>query len=155
MQKGEKTITVNRKARHDFSIIETFETGIALRGTEVKSLREGRANLRESYGQVIDRELYLCGAHISPYSHGTYANHDPRRDRKLLMHRREIDRIGGRVQERGLTLVPLRMYFKRGRAKVELAIARGKKAHDKRESIKRRITDRETERALSELHRSP
>jgi len=149
-----KTITVNRKARHDYTIIETFEAGIALQGTEVKSLRERRANLRDSYGQVIDRELYLCDAHISPYSHGTHANHEPRRNRKLLLHRREIDRIAGRVQERGLTLVPLRMYFKRGRAKVEVAIARGKRAYDKRESIKRRIADREAERALSDSRRS-
>ena len=144
-----KTITVNRKARHDYAILETFEAGIALQGTEVKSLREGRANLRDSYGQMIGHELYLCNAHISPYEHGTYANHEPRRDRKLLMHRRQIDRIAGRIQERGLTLVPLRMYFKRGKAKVELALARGKRTYDKRESIKRRIADREAERALS------
>ena len=154
MGEHRKTITVNRKARHDYTIIETFEAGIALRGTEVKSLRQGRANLRDSYGMVVDRELYLCDAHISPYDHGTCANHDPVRNRKLLMHRREIDRIAGRMQERGLALVPLRMYFKRGRAKVEVALARGKREYDKRQSIKRRIADREAERALSDRRRT-
>lgn len=149
-----KTITVNRKARHDYHIIETYEAGIALRGTEVKSLRDGRANLRDSYGQLLDHELYLVNAHISAYTHGNIANHGPRRSRKLLMHRREIDKMASRLIERGLTLVPLRMYFKKGKAKVELALARGKKAHDKRESIKRRIVERETERAVADMRRS-
>jgi len=149
-----KTITVNRKARHDYHIIETYEAGIVLRGTEVKSLRDGKANLRDSFAQVIDGELYLVDAHISAYSHGNYANHEPTRRRKLLMHRREIDKITGRLIERGLTLVALRMYFKRGKAKVELGLARGKKTHDKRESIKKRIVDRETERAVARLAKS-
>ena len=149
-----KTITVNRKARHDYHIIETYEAGIVLRGTEVKSLRDGKANLRDSFAQVIDGELYLVDAHISAYSHGNYANHEPTRRRKLLMHRREIDKITGRLIERGLTLVALRMYFKRGKAKVELGLARGKKTHDKRESIKKRIVDRETERVVARLAKS-
>jgi SsrA-binding protein len=154
MSENKKSIAVNRKARHDFHIIETYEAGIALQGTEVKSLRDGRANLRDSYAQVLDHEMYLVDAHISPYSHGNYANHEPLRRRKLLMHRREIDKISGQLLEKGLTLVAMRLYFSRGKAKVELALARGKKEHDKRDSIKQRIVDRETERAIADLRKS-
>jgi SsrA-binding protein len=143
-----KIITVNRKARYDYSIIETYEAGIVLKGTEVKSLRDGRANLKDSYVRMIDNEAWLISAHISPYSKGNIMNHDPRRDRKLLLHRTEINRLRGKLEQQGLALVPLRMYFKRGRAKAELALAKGKRLYDKREDLKRRVMDRETEIAM-------
>jgi SsrA-binding protein len=134
-----KVVCTNRKARHDYEIVETYEAGIVLKGTEVKSLREGRANLKDSYAKIKDGEIFLLNAHISPYVYGNVNNHDPERQRKLLMHKREIMRLLGKVKERGYTLVPLSIYFdKNNRAKVELALAKGKSSYDKRESIKRR-----------------
>ena len=146
--KGEKLIVDNRRARHDYHLLERVEAGLVLQGTEVKSLREGRASLARAYADVRDGELWLVGLHISAYDPGTYANHDPERERKLLLHRREIDRMGGRARERGLTLIPTRLYFKDGRVKVELALARGKELHDKRRDLARREADRQIERAL-------
>jgi len=150
---SEKLITTNRKARHDYVILETFEAGIALQGTEVKSLRAGRANLKDSYAAIKDGEVWLFHLHISPYDYGSVYNHDPLRPRKLLLHRQEIRRLATKVQERGLTLVPLRMYFKKGIAKVELALARGKRQYDRREDITRRDTEREAQRELKEKYR--
>ena len=150
---GIKRVAENRKARHDYFIDDTFEAGIALVGTEVKSLREGRINLRDTYvevrGSARGPELYLVGAHISPYDQGNIWNHDPLRARKLLLHRSEIDRIAGKVREKGYTVVPTKVYFKDGRAKVALALARGKKLHDKRETLKRRVSEREAARDVS------
>lgn len=150
---SEKLIATNRKARHDYIILETLEAGIALQGTEVKSLRAGRANLKDSYATIKDGEVWLFHVHISPYDHGSVFNHDPLRPRKLLLHRREIRRLTTKLQERGLTLVPLRMYFKKGRAKVELALARGKRHYDRREDITRRDMEREAQRQLKEKYR--
>jgi SsrA-binding protein len=143
-----KTVATNRKAYHDFFIEETFEAGIALTGTEIKSVRAGRVNLRDSFAQIKGGELWLQNAHISPYEHGNRANHDPKRPRKLLMHKREILRLQGKVQERGYTLVPLRMYIKARRAKVEIALAKGKKLYDKREAIAKRDADLAMHRTL-------
>jgi SsrA-binding protein len=145
---AEKLIAENRRARHDYHLLERVEAGLVLTGTEVKSLREGRANLRRAYGDVRDGELWLVGAHISAYEQGSLGQHDPDRDRKLLLHRREIDSLKGKVQEKGLTLVPTRLYFKNGRAKVELAVAKGKEVRDKRRDIAKRDADRQIERAL-------
>ena len=144
----EKTICVNRKARHDYIIEETYEAGLVLTGSEVKSLREGRANLKDSYSRVDRGEAFLLNTHISHYHAAHHFNHDPTRTRKLLMHKREILRLMGKVQEKGLTLVPLRLYFKNGHAKVELALARGKKLYDKRSTIREREVRREMERAM-------
>ena len=138
----------NKRARHDYHIIETWEAGLVLTGTEVKSLRDGKANLSDAYGVVKDGEVYLLNLHVSPYEQGNQFNHDPTRTRKLLLHRREIRRMIGAVERQGLTLVPLELYFKRGRAKIALALAKGKQAHDKREDIKRRDDEREMARAL-------
>ncbi len=144
-----RVVATNRRARFDYEIVDTWEAGIALMGPEVKSLREGRANLGDAYATVHRGEAWLEKMHISPYEPATRANPtDPQRRRKLLMHRREIDRLDGRISEKGLTLVPLRVYFLRGRAKVELALARGKHRHDKRETIRRREQDRETRRVM-------
>jgi SsrA-binding protein len=143
-----KIITVNRKAGRDYEIIESFEVGMVLTGTEVKSLRGGHMSLKDSYAAVQDGEMFLINAHISPYSHGNLQNHEPVRERKLLLHKSEIKRLTGKTEEKGLTLIPLKVYFLRGRAKVELALARGKKHHDKRDAIKRRDADREIEREL-------
>ena len=151
---GDKVITVNRQARHDYNIIETYEAGIALCGTEVKSLRAGRANLKDSYAKVVNGEVFMLGAHISEYEQGNRHNHDPKRDRKLLLHKQEIARLNSKISERGLTLVPLRMYFKRGKAKVALGLARGKRMPSKREELRRRVLDREMERALKNQVRS-
>jgi SsrA-binding protein len=140
---GEKVIATNRKARHDYEILETYEAGLVLRGTEVKSLREGQVNFKDSYAAINGNEAWLIGCHIAPYHHGTDANHDPDRSRKLLLHRREIARLLGKTAERGLTLVPLRLYFKEGRAKLEVGLARGKKLYDKRASIRERDERRE------------
>src|SRR5499426_3701921 len=140
---GEKLISNNRKARHNFEILETYEAGLVLRGTEVKSLREGQVNFKDSYAAINGNEAWLIGCHIAPYHHGSDANHEPDRTRKLLLHRREISRLIGKVAERGLTLVPLRLYFKNGRAKVELGLARGKKLHDKRQALRERDARRE------------
>ncbi|WP_211328188.1 SsrA-binding protein SmpB [Thermodesulfitimonas autotrophica] len=143
-----KVVCENRKARHDYFILETFEAGIVLTGTEVKSLRAGRGNLKESYARVENGELWLYDMHISPYEQGNRFNHEPKRPRKLLMHKGEIMRLWGRTREKGLTLVPLRCYFKDGRAKVEIALAKGKKLYDRREEIAAREAKREVERAL-------
>ena len=147
---GEKVVATNRKAFHNFTILETYEAGLVLQGTEVKSLRESLVNFKDCYASIDGDEAWLIGCHISPYHHGSDANHDPERRRKLLLHRREIGRLLGKVAERGLTLVPLRLYFKSGRAKVELALARGKKLHDKRETLKKRSWERERGRLMRE-----
>jgi SsrA-binding protein len=151
--RGEKLIAENRKARHDYHLLERVEAGLVLSGTEVKSLREGRASLARAYAEVREGEAWLVGAHIAAYESSGYAAHDPDRDRKLLLHRREIDRLRGSVQEKGLTLIPTRLYFKDGRAKVELALARGKEQRDKRRDIARRDADRQIERALKARRR--
>jgi SsrA-binding protein len=143
-----KTVCQNRKAYHDYSIHEKYEAGIVLLGTEVKSLREGRANLKDSYVAFKDGEAFLMNCHISPYSHGNIMNHDPLRTRKLLFHKKEIEKLLGKVAEKGYTLVPLRIYFKGPYAKVEVALAKGKRVYEKRERIKEREVKRELERAL-------
>jgi SsrA-binding protein len=144
----EKNITVNRKARHDYAILQTWETGIVLQGTEVKSLRQGKANLLDSYAAVKENEVWLMGAHISEYTQGNINNHDPGRPRKLLMNRSEIRKLIGKVKEKGLTLIPLRLYFKNGKVKVEIALAKGKKAYDKREAIAKKDFQRDQERKI-------
>lgn len=144
-----KTIATNRKARHDYSIDDTFEAGLVLTGTEIKSIRAGHVNLRDGFAVVKEGELWLMNAHIAPYDQGTYANHEPRRPRKLLMHRREINRIAGKLQEKGFTLVPLRLYLKNNRAKIELGLARGKKQYDKRVALREKETRREIDRAVA------
>lgn len=145
-----KTVATNRKARHNYHIAETMETGIELRGSEVKSLRMGRVSLRDSFARVERGELFLYNMHISPYEKGGHFNPDPKRIRKLLMHKREIKRLLGKTAERGFTLVPLRLYFSQGRAKVELALARGKRSYDKRADIERREAERAVQRALKD-----
>ena len=142
--RSELLIADNRKARHDYHLFETFEAGVVLLGTEVKAIREGRVNLRDSYGRVERGEVFLFNVHISPYSHRGYATHEPLRRRKLLLNRAEIRKLIGKTVERGLTLVPVRMYFKNGRVKVAISVAKGKKNYDKRETIRRREIDRET-----------
>ena len=144
-----KTVATNRKAHHDYFVEETYEAGIALTGTEIKSVRAGRVNLRDSFAMVRDGDLWLMNAHIAPYEQGTYANHEPRRPRRLLMHRREINRIASELQEKGFTLVPLRLYLKNNRAKVELGLARGKKQYDKRATLRKKETQREIDRAVA------
>src|SRR2546425_12167889 len=139
----DRTIATNRRARHEYDIVETVEAGMVLRGTEVKALRAGQVTFKDSYATVRNSEAWLLGCHISPYSHGTDANHDPERDRKLLLHRGQIARLSGKVAERGLTLIPLRIYFKQGRAKLEIGLARGKKLHDKRSTLREREVRRE------------
>ena len=141
---GERLIADNRKARHDYHLLDTFEAGIVLLGTEVKAIREGRVNLRDSYGRVENGEVFLHHVHISSYSHRGYADHEPLRRRKLLLNKGEIRKLIGKTVERGCTLVPVRMYFRNGRVKVAVSIAKGKKTHDKRETIRRREIDRET-----------
>jgi SsrA-binding protein len=143
-------IADNRKAFHDYHILETFEAGIALLGTEVKGIREGRANLRDSYARVEKGEVWLFNVHINPYSHRGYVDHDPRRKRRLLLHKSEIRKLIGKTVEKGLTLVPTRLYFKNGKVKVAIALARGKQDHDKRETLRRREIDRETRAAVKE-----
>ena len=145
-----RVLTQNRRARYQYFIEETFEAGIVLQGTEVKSIRSGRANLRDSYARVENGELFIFEMHVSPYSHGSSSNHDPLRTRKLLMHRREINRLAGYVQEKGYTLVPLSLYLKNGRVKVELALAKGKRTYDKRRAIAERDARREMERGLKD-----
>ncbi len=144
----DRDIAVNRRARYQFYIEETFEAGIVLLGSEIKALRVGKANLKDSYGRIEGDEVWLWNAHISPYGPASQFGHAPTRSRKLLLHRAEIARLTGKVKERGLTLVPLRLYFKNGRAKVELALARGKKQHDKRDAIREREVRREMDRAM-------
>lgn len=145
---GEKIITKNRKARHDYEILETMEAGLSLTGTEVKSLRAGKVNLKDSYAQIKEGELWLVAVHISPYDFGNINNHDPERERKLLMHAKEIQRLIGKVQLQGLTLIPLKLYFKRGRVKVELGLARGKNNYDRRHDLATRDAEREMNRAM-------
>ena len=153
-EKAQRTIAENRKARHDYHILETWEAGVSLLGTEVKSIREGRVNLRDSYARVDGGEVWMMNVHISPYSHRGSADHSELRQRKLLLHRHEIRKMLGKVAEKGLTLVPLELYFKKGRVKVALALAKGKQAHDKRETIRRREVDRETRAAVKARTRS-
>jgi SsrA-binding protein len=150
---GTKVIADNRKARHDYTLLERVEAGIQLQGTEVKSLRTNGASLAQAHAEERGGELWLVGAHIAPYEKSGAGGHDPDRDRKLLLHRREIERLAGRVRERGLTLVPTRLYFKDGRAKVEIALARGKELRDKRRDIAKRDADRQIERALRSRNR--
>jgi SsrA-binding protein len=151
---AQANIAENRKAFHDYHLLETFEAGVVLLGTEVKAIREGRINLRDSFARVEEGEVFLYNVNISSYSHRGYADHEPLRRRKLLLHRREIRKLIGRTVEKGLTLVPVRMYFKDGRVKVAISIAKGKKDYDKRETIKRRDTDRETRAAVKSRGRS-
>ena len=150
---AEHLIADNRKARHDFHLFDTYEAGLVLLGTEVKAIREGRVNLKDSYGRVEHGEVFLYNLHISPYSHRGYATHEPLRRRKLLLNKIEIRKLIGKTLERGLTLVPVRMYFKNGRVKVSLCVAKGKKNYDKRETIRRREIDRETRAAVKERMR--
>jgi SsrA-binding protein len=150
---AQRVIAENRKARHDYHILETWEAGIVLLGTEVKAIREGRVNLRDSYARVDRGEIWLLNVHISPYSHTGYGGHEEKRQRKLLLHDHEIRKIVGRVAEKGLTVVPLEMYFKKGRVKVLVGLAKGKQAHDKRETIRRREVDRETRAAVKQRSR--
>ena len=145
---NEKTVTVNRRARREYFIEESFEAGMVLLGSEVKSLRDGRANLADSYARVDKGEVVLVNSHISPYPAANMFNHEPTRPRKLLLHKREIMRLTGKVKERGLTLIPLKLYFRDGRAKVELGLARGKKLYDKRATVKERMVRREMERSM-------
>jgi SsrA-binding protein len=147
-EKGRKVVASNRKARHDYAILDAFEAGLALTGTEVKSLRAGRASLVDAFAQMSGNEVYLHGMHIPEYTHGTWTNHEPRRVRKLLLRRVEIDRLVGKLRESGLTLVPLSVYFSDGWAKVELGLARGKRSYDKRQDLAKRDADREISRAF-------
>jgi len=149
----EHLIADNRKARYDYHLFETFEAGIVLLGTEVKAIREGRVNLKDSYGRVEHGEVFLFNVHISPYSHQGYVTHEPLRRRKLLLNRAEIRKLIGKTVERGLTLIPVRMYFKYGRVKVAISVAKGKKNYDKRETIRRREIDRETRAMVKEQTR--
>jgi len=146
----EKVVTTNRKAYHDYNIEDTYEAGIMLQGTEVKSLREGRANLKDSYAIIKDGEIFLLNCHISPYSHGNMQNHDPERTRKLLLHKKEINKLWGKTGQQGFTLIPLKIYFKDGKAKVVLGVAKGKRHYEKRASIKEREAKREIERHLKD-----
>jgi SsrA-binding protein len=146
---GRKLIAQNKKGRHDFFIDEVFEAGLVLMGTEVKSLRAGRATLTDGYASIKDGELWLSGVHIPEYNEGSWTNHEPRRERKLLMHKREMVKLIGKLKESGLTLIPLSLYFKDGKAKVEMGLARGKKAHDKRASLMEKQASREIDRELS------
>ena len=147
-EKAQSSIAENRKAFHDYHLLETFEAGLVLLGTEVKAIREGRVNLRDSFARVEGSEVYLYNVHISPYSHRGYADHEPLRRRKLLLHKSEIRKLIGKTVEKGMTLVPVRLYFKNGRVKVAVSLAKGKKDYDKRETIKRREVDRETRAAI-------
>ncbi len=151
-EKAQSSIAENRKAFHDFHLMETFEAGLVLLGTEVKAIREGRVNLRDSFARVEGREVFIYNVHISPYSHRGYADHEPLRRRKLLLHRSEIRKLIGKTVEKGMTLVPTRLYFKDGRVKVAVSLAKGKKDYDKRETIRKREVDRET-RAAVKSHR--
>lgn len=151
MKSKDRTVATNRKARHDYFIDETYETGIVLTGTEIKSVRAGRVNLRDSYAQVKNGELWLIDTHIAPYKQAGRSSHEPKRPRKLLMHRHEINRLQGKVQEKGYTIIPLRLYFRNDKwVKVEIALARGKRLYDKRRAIRERDAQRETERALAD-----
>jgi SsrA-binding protein len=146
-REGIKIVAQNRKARHDYFIEDSYEAGMVLKGTEVKALREGKVNLKDGYARIKDGEIFLMDIHISPYAFGNRDNHDPLRPRKLLMHEGEIHRLTGKVKERGFSLIPLSIYFSHGRAKVSLALAKGKKLYDKRETLKRRAMEKEVERS--------
>ena len=154
MASGQRDAAVNRAASHNYFLLEKFEAGIALRGTEVKSIRGGRANLKDAYGLVKDGELWLINAHIGEYDHGNIFNHEPLRTRKLLVHRGELNKLIGKTQQKGLTLVPTRMYFRNGRVKVELALAKGKQTWDKRETERRKTADREAREAITRSRKS-
>lgn len=147
-ERGRKVIAQNRKARHDWAVLDTYETGIVLTGTEVKSLRQGKAQLVDGFATVDDGEVWLRNVHIPEYTEGTWTNHEPRRSRKLLLHKHEILRLIGKIKESGLSLIPISLYFSDGKAKVELALARGKKAHDKRQDLAKRDADREMQKAI-------
>ena len=152
-KKAERIIAENHKAHHDYHLLETFEAGLALVGTEVKAIREGRVNLRDSFGRVEGGEVYVYNVHIGAYSSRGYADHEPLRPRKLLLHRHEIRKLAGKTTEKGMTLVPVRMYFKNGRVKIAVSLAKGKKDYDRRETIRRREIDRETRAAVKERSR--
>jgi SsrA-binding protein len=152
-ERAQAVIAENRKASHDYHLLEAFEAGVVLLGTEVKAIREGRVNLRDSFAKVEDGEVFLHNVHISPYSHRGSADHEPLRRRKLLLHKSEVRKLIGKTVERGMTLVPLRLYFKNGRVKVALSLAKGKREYDKRETIKRREADRETRAAIKSARR--
>jgi len=152
-EKAQSSIAENRKAFHDYHLLETFEAGLVLLGTEVKAIREGRVNLRDSFARLEDGEVYLYNVNISPYSHRGYADHEPLRRRKLLLHRDEIRKLIGKTVEKGMTLVPVRLYFKDGRVKIAVSVAKGKKDYDKRDTIKKRETDRETRAAVKSRRR--
>jgi SsrA-binding protein len=147
-ERGQKVIVSNRKARHDYAILDTYECGLVLVGTEVKSLREGKASLADAFATVDDGEVWLRNVHIPEYTQGTWTNHMPRRTRKLLLHRREIEKLIGKTKESGLSLVPLSMYFKDGKVKVEIALAKGKKAYDKRQTLAKRDAQRDISKAM-------
>lgn len=151
---GERDASQNRAASHNYFLLEKFEAGVALRGTEVKSVRGGRANLKDAYGLVKDGELWLINAHIGPYEHGNIFNHEPLRTRKLLVHRNELDKLIGKTRNKGLTLIPTRLYFKNGRVKVEMAIAKGKQNWDKRETERRKTADKEAKEAIARNRKS-
>ena len=153
-EKAQRVVADNRKAFHDYHVLETWEAGLVLLGTEIKAIREGRVNLRDSYARLDNGEVWLANVHISPYSHSGYAHHEERRQRKLLLHKHEINKLTGLVREKGLTLVPLQLYFKNGRLKTQLALVKGKQAHDKREAIRKREVDRETRAAIKSRRRS-
>ena len=152
-EKAQRVVADNRKAFHDYHVLETWEAGLVLLGTEIKAIREGRVNLRDSYARLDNGEVWLANVHISPYSHTGYAHHEERRQRKLMMHKHEINKLTGLVREKGLTLVPLQLYFKNGRLKTQLALVKGKQAHDKREAIRKREVDRETRAAVKQRSR--
>jgi SsrA-binding protein len=152
-EKAQRVVADNRKAFHDYHILESWEAGLVLLGTEIKAIREGRVNLRDSYARVDNGEVWLANVHISPYSHTGYAHHEEKRQRKLLLHKHEINKLTGLVREKGLTLVPLQLYFKNGRLKTQLALVKGKQAHDKREAIRKREVDRETRAAVKQRSR--
>jgi SsrA-binding protein len=152
-EQAQRIVADNRKAYHDYHVLETWEAGIVLLGTEIKAIREGSVNLRDSYARVDNGEIWLLNMHIGPYSHTGWEPHPERRQRKLLLHRDEIRKLTGRIVEKGLTLVPLQLYFKNGRAKLQLGLARGKQAHDKRETLRRREVDRETRAAVKARQR--
>ena len=149
-KRAERLLADNRKAHHDYHILHTYEAGIVLLGTEVKSIREGRVNLRDSFARVEGAEIFIYNIHVSPYSHRGYADHEPTRRRKLLLHKSEIRKLIGKTVERGMTLIPVRMYLKNGRVKVVVGVAKGKKLYDKRETIRRREAERETRRAIKQ-----
>ena len=148
LRRADRVVTTNRRAFHDYFVVETIETGIVLLGTEIKSIRDGKATISEAYARIENGELWLLGAHISPYRHGSHSNHDPDRPRKLLVHKRQIAELRRQVEQRGMTLVPLRLLLKQGRAKVEIGVARGKKLYDKRKSEAERESRRDVERAI-------